>query len=122
MRRQSLLAWWAGDGSILRAIARTITLAIVVCVVAAVASANELRPETLQSWNSYIQTVNSNMNGRFDGRRAFLWIDERPDQARLVRQGQAVVSPASDENPTIVPHGLIHHWIGAVFVPDVKLG
>jgi len=101
---------------------RAITLAVAVCLPAAVARANELKPETLQSWNSYVQTANSKIRSRFDGRRSFLWIDERKDLAPLVRQGQAVVSPASDENPTSVARGLIHHWIGAVFVPDAKLG
>jgi hypothetical protein len=105
------------------AMALATILTVGVCVSAAtLVRANELRPETLQSWDNYIRTANAQINSRFDGRRSFLWLDEKPDLAKLLRQGQAVVSPASDENPTSVAHGLIHHWIGAVFVPDVKLG
>jgi hypothetical protein len=118
MRNRTLL----GD-RVTRKLAITLAtiLTVGVCL-AAVASANELRPETLQSWNNYIRTANADINSRFEGRRSFLWMDEKPDLAKLVRQGQAVVWPASDENPTSVAHGLIHHWIGAVFVPDGKLG
>jgi hypothetical protein len=26
------------------------------------------------------------------------------------------------DNPKVVPHGLIHHWIGAIFLPNTDLG
>ncbi len=84
------------------------------------ASANQLRTETLQAWNSYIDKTNSELSQRFNGQRSFLAMDERPDIARLVRQGQAVAFPV-DGSPQKVPHGLIHDWIGDVFVRDAKL-
>jgi hypothetical protein len=38
-----------------------------------------------------------------------------------VRDGQIVVSPIGPGNPTRVPGGLIHHWIGANFLPGATI-
>ncbi len=38
-----------------------------------------------------------------------------------VQSGEIVVVPAPGQNPKKVPGGLIHHWIGAAFLPNFKL-
>ena len=80
----------------------------------------ELKDETLKTWDAYIQTVNSQMHGRLQG--PFLWVDEDPDRVTSVRAGKIVVSPVGKKVPKPVPSGLIHDWMGAVFIPDVRLG
>src|SRR5271157_1144476 len=80
----------------------------------------ELKDETLKTWDAYIQTVNSQMDGRLQG--PFLWVDEDPDRVTSVRAGKIVVSPVGKKVPKPVPSGLIHDWMGAVFIPDVRLG
>ena len=79
----------------------------------------ELKEETLKTWDAYIQTVNSQMDGRLQG--SFLWVDEDPDRLRRVRAGEILVSPVGRQVPKPVPSGLIHDWIGAVFIPNAKL-
>jgi len=83
-------------------------------------SAAELAPDTLQAWNEYIRTENSKIAGRSPA-SAFLWIDESPDRQRRVRDGEILISPAGKDVPKSIPHGLIHHWIGAAFLPDTRL-
>jgi hypothetical protein len=101
---------------------RRSVLAVVIAIFAVTtANANQLRPETLQSWNGYIQSANLELNRRVGGQRSFLSLDERPDLAQLVRQGQTVAF-APEGMPQRVPHGLIHDWIGDVFIPNAKLG
>ena len=86
----------------------------------AIMRAGELKQETVKAWAGYIQTAASRMNQRLrDGR--FLWIDDASDRARRVRQGEIIVSPIAEHSPKSVPHGLIHDWIGAVFIPNVHL-
>src|ERR1700693_4507542 len=38
-----------------------------------------------------------------------------------VRGGEILVAPEPGQNPKRVRGGLIHHWIGAMLVPHVKL-
>ena len=51
----------------------------------------------------------------------FLWIDEHPQFIQQVRDGNLVVSPAEDPSPKHVPNGLIHHWIGVIFLAHARL-
>ena len=80
----------------------------------------ELKEETLKTWDTYIQTVNSQMRNRVQG--SFLWVDQDPDRLQRVRAGQIVVSSVGQKNPKPVPSGLIHDWMGAAFIPDARLG
>ena len=48
------------------------------------------------------------------------WMRSR-DLAQRVRAGEILVGPVDGESPHPVPRGLIHDWIGAVFVPKAKL-
>src|ERR1700722_5261904 len=75
-------------------------------------SAAELKPGTLQGWNSYVRTVNASMEQRANGSHPFLWVDESPDLKKLVLAGEAVVESHPHDK---IPSGLIHHWVGAMF-------
>ena len=88
-------------------------------VVPATSEGAELKKETQQAWDAYIQTANSQMVDRTHG--PFLWVDEVPDRSHSVRDGKILVSPIGQQNPKPVPYGLIHDWIGAAFIPDAKL-
>jgi len=79
----------------------------------------ELKKETQQAWDAYIQTANSQMVGRTHG--SFLWVDEVPDRSHSVHEGKIVVSQIGQQNPQPVPFGLIHDWIGAAFIPNARL-
>jgi len=61
------------------------------------------------------------MGKRASGQSPFLWMDEKPDRTQRVRAGEVLVAPVDSDNPHTVPHGLIHHWIGAIFLPNAKL-
>ncbi len=87
----------------------------------ALANATELKPETLQAWDAYISAAKMRMAERASGHAPFLWVDEVPNLAQRLRAGEVVVEPADGYSPHMVPSGLIHDWVGAVFVPNVKL-
>jgi hypothetical protein len=61
------------------------------------------------------------MEERASGQSPFLWVDEKPDRVQRVRAGEVLVAPVDSDNPHTVPHGLIHHWIGAMFLPNTNL-
>jgi hypothetical protein len=85
------------------------------------ASAATLSPETVAAWDAYSRTADASLQQRTGPGGSFLWSNENPERAAKVRKGEIVVAPASLQNPMKVPGGLIHHWIGAVFLPHTKL-
>jgi hypothetical protein len=84
-------------------------------------SAAELKRETVKGWYEYICEANSRMEERLQVGGRFLWIDEAADRSQRVRGGGIIVEPAGEHNPRHVPDGLIHDWIGAVFIPNARL-
>lgn len=60
------------------------------------------------------------MQERLNGTKPFLWIDEDPARRQHLRSGEVVVLPLGKSSTTPVPHGLIHHWIGGVFIPGAQ--
>jgi hypothetical protein len=83
-----------------------------------VLGAAELQADTLKAWEAYIQKADIGMRARLDARQAFLWIDESSNRRRDVRRGEIVVAPVLNHGAVSVPAGLIHHWIGAAFIPN----
>lgn len=85
------------------------------------ASAAELKDETAKAWDDYIETVNTHMQKRSTSDGPFLWSDEFADRRDQLRAGDIIVSPIDPQVPRRVPSGLIHHWIGAVFIPKIRV-
>lgn len=83
--------------------------------------AAHLKAETVAAWDNYVESVRASMQDRIRPGGSFLWAYEDPERLADVRAGEIVVGPASAENPRKVPGGLIHHWIGASFLPGAKL-
>lgn len=81
----------------------------------------ELQPATLKAWEDYIRNADSNMQARLNGRRPFLWADEAPNRSPFLQRGKTLVAPAFGNGVMSVPGGLIHHWLGAVFIPRASI-
>src|SRR5579883_858118 len=93
-----------------------------ILLLAAVVSARaaELQPETLAAWDQYIATVSARMDLRAQGVLPFLWVDEHHMRGHL-KPSVPLILPATDHTPRRIPAGLIHHWIGAAFLPEAKI-
>ena len=81
----------------------------------------ELKPETMQAWNQYVRSADSHMRERLDPGHQFLWTDESPDRSARLRRGEILIAPMTGPGTRRVPDGLIHHWVGALFIPDSTL-
>lgn len=81
----------------------------------------DLQPATLKAWDEYIESVDAGMQARLDGQRKFLWTDEEPDRISRLQRGKTLVAPVVGHGTQSVPNGLIHHWIGAVFIPNATI-
>ncbi len=85
------------------------------------AKAASMNSETLGAWNEYLREVDANLQCRVRPGGSFLWTLENAERAASVRRGEIIVVPAPGTNPKKVPGGLIHHWVGAMFLPNAKL-
>lgn len=81
----------------------------------------ELQPGTLKIWDDYIRSADLRMQARLDAERAFLWTDESTNRRQRLKAGEVVVAPLIGHGTKDVPDGLIHHWIGAVFIPNATV-
>jgi hypothetical protein len=93
--------------------------ALLILAASLTAKAAELSPDTLKAWATYVQKQNARAAG-YSKATPFLWSDQSPDRLRDLHKGNTVVD-SFGETPHRVPHGLIHHWIGAVFLPRARL-
>ena len=69
-------------------------LALSLLLMASTSRANDLKPETLQAWQEYIQSTDSQMRQRLN-QGAFLRVDEAPDHLASLLQGEILVEPVT---------------------------
>jgi hypothetical protein len=97
---------------------------------ARVAAAAELKSPTIAAFDRYRQIAEATIETDVSSSDRFLHVfqgspEDRTKADRQLRRGEVVVERlrATDNGRRIeVPEGLIHHWIGSIFVPDVHLG
>jgi hypothetical protein len=96
-------------------------LAVLIVIAPSLLSATDLDSQTLAAWNKYIDLVSLETSRRGTSAAPFLWIDEAPGRRDRVRRGGILAEPVRKDNPQKAPHGLIHDWVGAVFIPNTTI-
>ena len=76
----------------------------------------QLKPRTLEAFEDYVRDTEAAMEATLRGGRPFLWSDSKSDIGQQVSKGSIVAEFWSGTTPVEVPNGLIHDWVGAVFV------
>ncbi|HUA00829.1 MAG TPA: hypothetical protein VMB02_10905 [Candidatus Aquilonibacter sp.] len=109
-----------------------IAAAIVASLLAPGAQATDLEPKTVEAFDRYVQQAETQIDAQLAKGGPFLWVESLPPdrgaaaEAQL-RAGQVVIErlDATDaknlDKPISVPGGMIHHWIGTVFIPGATL-
>jgi hypothetical protein len=82
--------------------------------------AASLKKETTDVWEEYIQAANIRIRDGVNLGKPFLWADQSPDRVAKVRGGEIIVSPVGPNIPKEIPSGLIHDWVGAVFIANTN--
>ncbi len=84
--------------------------------------------KTMEAFDRYVQAAEALEHAELANDKAFLWIDQLPEQERrrnysTLKQGQATIRSSQPCEPrcAAAPGGLIHDWVGIVFVPGVSL-
>jgi len=92
--------------------------------------AADLKPPAVEAFNRYVQLTEAQIDSAAVRHEPFLWLDSLPEERRAaayaeLHEGKMVIERLEtlDGGKKInVPGGLIHHWIGTVFIPGATLG
>jgi hypothetical protein len=111
------------------------TLAVILaglCVFTEPTKGEDLKPNTIEAFDQYVQLTESQVDSELARREPYLWVDSLPENRRAateaqLRAGQVVIERldtfgnGEQDKPISVPGGMIHHWIGTVFIPGATL-
>ncbi len=96
-------------------------LSSVAPVYAQFAPRTKLQPQTVKEFDQYAHKVEQELAERWHGKRAFLWVDDdRPERAKILA-GDLLIVPGTPDNPVGISNGLIHDWVGTVFIPSTSM-
>lgn len=108
------------------------SVAIAICLVAVSTGATDLESKTVEAFDHYVKLAETQIDAELARRQPYLWVEGLPTSRRAtaeteLRAGQVVIERldatgnSDPGKPTVVPNGLIHHWIGTVFIPGATL-
>ena len=103
------------------------SLFVLLC--SAAISAADLTPAMSAAFDRYTRLTEQRINAEVSGSSEFLWIDTLPQNRRAevqrgLRQGGVIIERLQTRDGAqeiAVPDGLIHHWVGTVFVSDTSV-
>src|SRR5690242_15949855 len=97
---------------------RSAILAVTVAVTFVPAFSAVLKPETAKAWQQYVQAADGRTQTQPDAGKPFMWVDQSAERRARAQRGEVVVEPVAGRGLQEAPDGLIHDWIGAIFIPN----
>lgn len=96
--------------------------------VALAAGAAELTPKAAAAFDDYARAAEARMAAQAKG-NTFLWVDALPEKQRQsvyarLKRGEIVyeeLETRSEGKRVKISDGMVHHWLGAVFIPGANL-
>src|SRR4029453_7096830 len=88
-------------------------------------AAAQLHAETSAAFSKYVDVAQKRMQSSLNPKSPFLWLDtlqpaEKEKVLQQLRSGVVVtdrLQETANGGQFDIPNGLVHHWIGTVFVP-----
>jgi len=92
-------------------------------------AAADLKQDTIAAFNEYVKLTDARTENELRRETSLLWIDGFPESERAqayeaLKRGEVKMQRLETlENGEKIrcPGGMIHHWVGVVFVPGAKL-
>jgi hypothetical protein len=109
---------------------RALAILFAACLVLpAPTNAADLQPQTARAYDRYIELTAAQVTAELAQSGPYLWVERLPAAQRAaaeeqLRSGQLVIErldTLDSRKPIPVPAGIIHHWIGTVYVPGATL-
>jgi hypothetical protein len=91
--------------------------------------AAELKPKTTAAFDRYVAATEARFTNELRPDGPFLYIDALPAEKaknsyQQLKQGEILVEKIETKVPgasSDIPDGMVHHWVGLVFIPGVTL-
>ncbi|HJX85344.1 MAG TPA: hypothetical protein VJ723_13470, partial [Candidatus Angelobacter sp.] len=95
----------------------------------ATSPAAQLKPKTVEAFDRYVKATQARFVKELRPDGTFLYIDALPADARKnsydqLKRGEILVEKLETKEPGVnadVPDGMLHHWVGLVFIPGATL-
>ncbi len=90
----------------------------------------DLKPQTLAGFSRYVQLTENRIDTELKRPGQFLSVDGLPEARRTqvlsrLHNGEIFIEPLTTPDPSgkpiVPPGGMLHHWLGAVFIPGASL-
>jgi hypothetical protein len=99
------------------------------CLLPSSAVPEDLKPQTIAAYNHYAELTEAQIDAGLAGHKPFLWADALPPDRREaafkdLHHDKVVIERLEtlDNGKRIeVPDGMVHNWIGTVFIPGATL-
>jgi len=124
-------AHWRAKAAIMHSTGyKTVALAAALMFAVAPASADiRLQKKTVDAYELYVRTNDARLQENLAQGKQFLWFESRSEAQRRniekeLRDGQVFVEHIRlDQNgkQVEIPDGLVHHWVGLVFIPGATV-
>jgi hypothetical protein len=91
--------------------------------------AAELTQKTEAAFNKYVAATEARMDRELRSGTPFLYVDSLPPSQRMqaydrLKHGEILIQRLETKAPGVssdIPDGMVHHWVGLVFIPGVTL-
>lgn len=105
--------------------------ALIICVVGLSLSSigAELKQKTTTAFDKYVAATEASINDDLHLGGPFLYVDSLPADLRQsshdkLMKGDVLIEQRKTTSPGLnsdVPDGMVHHWVGIIFIPGVTL-
>lgn len=96
---------------------RRLPLVVVWFVLLGTATAARLEKQTRSEFEAYVASAEAAMEESLAAEQPYLWVDHLPGERARLREGQILVDRMGSEKSIKIKDGLIHDWVGTVFIP-----
>ena len=80
-----------------------------------------LSPETAIEFQKYQAKVDADIAAQVKGSKPFQWVEQHADAAQKAKAGEVATFAFTGGNGLSVPGGLIHDWVGVIYLNGMKL-
>jgi hypothetical protein len=92
-------------------------------------AAADLKPKTVTAFDKYVAATETRINAELKPGGTFLYVDGLSPNAmqgsyEKLKKGEVLVEKLETKSPGIsadVPDGMVHHWVGLIFIPGATL-
>lgn len=90
----------------------------------------ELKPATLEAFEKYVKATEARIDSELKSPSQYMYLDRLPETRRntalaALKSGEVYMERLKTADQTgqeiKIPDGLIHHWLGVVFVPETTI-